>query len=155
MFSLIDDKAFSIKTSRLEKDFYLNSKVMTFPEAQNYCKNFDGYESYFVPINQTDENTFSGVVYVYRNGQSFKKASVIITTNGLGLISTNFIENYEGKLIKLGKIYSIKSHQIFDDENGGVGGIIIQADEIYNELDWQNHLALLRAEEDWLQPDEF
>ncbi len=154
MFDLNVDKSFGIKTSRLEKDFYLNSTVMTFSEAQDYCKNFDGYESYFVPINQTDENNFSGVVYVYRNGHPFKKAGIMITTSGLGFTAMNFIENYEGQLIKLGEIYSIKPHQIYKDGADDVGGIIVQVDEIYNQHDWQNYLALLRAEDEWLQPPE-
>ena len=71
----------------------------------------------------------------------------------MGLETHDFIENYEGKLVKLDKIWSIRACQYRKDDD--IGGAVFIVDDIYNEHDWQNYLALLRLEEDWLQPDDF
>ena len=56
-------------------------------------------------------------------------------------------------MVKLDKIRSLKAVQYREDDD--IGAIVFTVDDIYNEHDWQNHLALLRLEEDWLQPDDF
>mgnify|MGYP003414150107 CR=1 FL=1 len=153
MFNLNVDKAFDIKRSQLDKDFYLMKQIMAFSEVEDYCKNYQKYQSYFELIDKVDQNTYDGIGYTYKNSKSFKKVPIRVKTSGLGLETHDFIENYEGKLVKLDKIWSIRACQCRKDDD--IGGAVFIVDDIYNEHDWQNYLALLRLEEDWLQPDDF
>lgn len=154
MFNLNTDKAFSIKRSKLDEDFYLQKQIMSFSEAEDYCKNYQKYQSYYILLNRIDSNTFDGLGYIYQNGKAFKKVQIRVHTAGLGFEEYNFDKNYEGKLVKLDKIWSMRSCHYRSDEDD-IGAVVLIVDDIYTEHDWQNHLALLRLEEDWLQPDEF
>lgn len=154
MFSLNTDKAFNIKRSKLDEDFYLMKKIMTFSEAKEYCNNYQKYQSYFELTDRVDENTYDGIGYTYKNDKAFKKIPIRVKVSGLGLETRNFIENYEGKLVKLDKIWSMRVCHYRNDEDD-IGAVIFTVDDVYNEFDWQNHLALLKLEDEWLQPDNF
>lgn len=153
MFSLISDKAFSIKASELHKKFYLQKEIMTFSETKSYIENFKDYESYFEVLDHVNDTTFDGITYTFKNNKHFKRIPIRVHVSGIGLTNHEFIENYEGKMVKLDKIRSLKAVQYRKDDD--IGAIVFIVDDIYNEHDWQNHLALLRLENDWLQPDEF
>lgn len=155
MFSLIGDKAFNTSISKLRRDFYLNKQVMTFSEAQEYCKNFKKYDSRFELFDRDDQNTFQGVAYAYLNNKPYKDVKIQVRTTGLGISSDLFGKYYEAVPIRLGNILSIRALDLYSDEKDSVGAIVIQVDEIYDELDWQNYETLLKLEDDWLQPDDF
>lgn len=152
MFNTSIDEAFKYKASQLHKKFYLLKEVMNFSEANDYADNFKNYQSYFELFNQVNDTTFDGVAYTYHNGQHFKKIPLRVQVSGLGMPFKRFAEDYEGKIVKVDHIRDLKPvHYREDDE---IGAVKIFADEIYNEHDWQNHLVLLRAEQEWLQPDD-
>lgn len=153
MFFLNTDKAFNIKASELHEKFYLQKEIMTFSETKSYVKNFKDYDSYFEVLDRVDNTTFDGIAYTFKDNKHFKKVPIRIRTAGIGLTNHRFIEDYEGKLVKPEKIWSMKACQYRKDDD--IGAVVLVADDIYNENDWQNHLVLLRLEEDWLQPDEF
>jgi hypothetical protein len=154
MFNLNIDKAFNIKRSQLDYDFYLQKQIMSFSEVEDYCKNYHEYESYYVLLNRIDNNSFDGLGYTYKNGEPFKKVQIRVHTGGLGFEEYYFDKNYEGKLVKLDKILSMRPCHYRSDEDD-IGAVVLTVDDIYTEHDWQNHLVLLKLESDWLQPDDF
>lgn len=155
MFSLIGDKAFNTSVSKLRQDFYLMKQTMSFQEAQAFCKDYKKYDTHFELFDRTNANQFEGIAYPYLNGKAFKKVRVQIRTSGLGMSSDIFNKYYEGVPIKLGNIISMNALELYPNNDESVGAIIIQVDNIYDKLDWQNYQTLLRLEEDWIQPDEF
>lgn len=146
------DEAFRYKASQLHKKFYLQNEIMTFSEAKEYANNFKDYQSYFELFNQVDGVTFDGVGYTYYNSQHFKKIPIRIQVSGLGMPFKRFAEDYEGKIVKLDQIRNLEAIEYRSDAD--IGGVKIFADDVYNERDWQNHLTLLRVENDWLQADD-
>lgn len=152
MFNTNIDEAFKYKASQLHKKFYLLKEIMNFSEANNYVDNFKNYQSYFELFNQINDTTFDGVGYTFLNGKHFKKIPIRVQESGLGMPFDRFAEDYEGKIVKLDHIRGLKAVHYREDDD--IGGVKIFADEIYNEHDWQNHLTLLRVENDWLQPDD-
>lgn len=151
------DEAFRYKASQLHKKFYLLKEVMNFSEANDYVDNFKNYQSYFELFNQINDTTFDGVAYTYHNGQHFKKIPLRVQVSGLGMPFKRFAEDYEGKIVKLDHIRDLEAvhyREVHYREDDDIGAVKIFADEIYNEKDWQNHLVLLRAEQEWLQPND-
>lgn len=146
------DEAFRYKASQLHKKFYLLKEVMNFSEANDYVDNFKNYQSYFELFNQISDTTFDGVAYTYHNGQHFKKIPLRVQVSGLGMPFKRFAEDYEGKIVKLDQIRNLEAIEYRSDAD--IGGVKIFADDVYNERDWQNHLTLLRVENDWLQSDD-
>lgn len=146
------DKSFSIKASQLHDEFYLQKEIITFSEAKEYVNNFKDYQSYFELFNQVDNVTFDGVGYTYHNGQHFKKIPIRTQVSGLGMPFKRFAEDYEGKIVKLDHVRDLEAVHYREDDD--IGGLKVFADAVYNERDWQNYLVLLRAEQEWLQPDD-
>lgn len=150
------DKSFMKCPEKLDKDFYKLSSAMTLGEAKDFAENLEN-EEFFVVLNTWySENSFSGIIYGYRNGKPYKRAFLHVVVSGLGITENQFLKYYENKTLKLGKMlekpygYAYRPEETGDD----IGGITVHVDGVYTEHDWQNEMALERLEADMLQPDD-
>lgn len=149
-------KEFSKTADEIQKDHYLLKDTMTLEEAQEYCATFskNKYESYFIPFNMdADGHTYYAGLYTYKNGKPYKHAGVRIYSYGFGLDEKRFIEDYQGKPIKL---VSLMENPHVEEHGQGFIDIVFKTyEDIFNEFDYQNYLTLQFCEQEWLEePDE-
>lgn len=137
-----------------ENQFKLKDKLTIKQAKKLVATHFTGYKTICRLYNQVDETTFDGEIFIYDEDlKPFATTPVRVRTTW-GLTDKRFIEDYQGKVVRFGReAEPAKAVDFWKEED--MGAVVFTVDEIYNDHDWQNHLALLSLENDRLQPDDF
>lgn len=137
-----------------EEKFKLSDKLTVDQTKELVATGFAGYLKACRLYNQIDETTFDGEIFIYDEDlKPFATTPVRVRTTW-GLTDKRFIEDYQGKVVRFGReVEPAKAVDFWKEED--MGAVVFTVDEIYNDHDWQNHLALLSLENDRLQPDDF
>lgn len=137
-----------------EEKFKLSDKLTINQVKKLVSTHFVGYSTLCRLYNQVDENTFDGELFVYTKGPKPFAAAPVRIHVAWGMDQKMFIEQYQGKLIHLGHESKFAKAVTFWKEED-MGAIVFYVDQIYNQHDWQNELALRSLEADMMQPDDF
>ena len=137
-----------------EDQFKLKDKLTIEQTRKLVATGFKGYKTICRLYNQADETTFDGEMFVYTEDlKPFATVPVRVHTTW-GLTDKRFIEDYQGKTVRFGReAEPARAVDFWKEED--MGAVVFTVDEIYNDHDWQNHLALLSLENDMLQPEDF
>lgn len=137
-----------------EKEFKLSDKLTADQAKELVATNFAGYLKACRLYNQVDETTFDGELFIYTKGfKPFASVPVRIHVTW-GLDDKRFIEDYQGKMVRLGRPNKAPKAVTFWKEED-MGAIVFDVEQVYNQHDWQNELALRSLENDMLQPEDF
>lgn len=137
-----------------EEKFKLKDKLTIDEVKSIVATHFAGFKTLCRLYNQIDDSTFDGEIFVYAKGlKPFATAPVRIHVTW-EVDQKRFIEDYQGKIIRLGHEIKPAKDVIFWKE-ANMGAIVFYVDQIYNQHDWQNELTLRALENEMLQPDDF
>ena len=137
---------------KLEDDFNLYKMKLTNEEAKAFVDGKLNVNCFYEAFELNNPRQIWGGVYMYKDNKPFRACSAYFNTYA-ELDEDYFENNYAWKPIWLGHEFSKEAKVFSKDED--VAYLEFNVNEIYNAFEWQNHLALLRLEEDWLQPDDY
>lgn len=109
-------------------------------------------EVFFLARDILTEKSFIGTAYFYKQGKPYRKAVARFDLTGWGMPETQFRRDFEGKVIKLGKQTGLPQlGSAVPEIKLDQAGIVYTVDQLYTEVSWNNHLALLGRDLDQLE----
>lgn len=144
--------AFKKTPEELTTDFR-SVKTATLREGRDLIEGEeDRLESFFIARDIIDEKSFIGTGYFYKASQPYRKALTRFDLTGWGMPEEQFRRDYEGKVVKLGKQTGLPQlGSAVPEIKLDQAGIVYTIDQLYTEVSWNNHLALLGRDLDQLE----
>lgn len=114
----------------------------------------EGLQVFFIARDIIDEKAILGSAYFYKQGIPYRKAVARFDLTGWGVSESKFRRDVEGQVVKLGKQTGLSQlGSAVPEINLDQAGIVYTVDQLYTEVSWNNHLALLGR--DLQQPPEY
>lgn len=114
----------------------------------------EGLQVFFIARDIIDEKAILGSAYFYKQGIPYRKAVARFDLTGWGVPESKFRRDVEGQVVKLGKQTGLSQlGSAVPEINLDQAGIVYTVDQLYTEVSWNNHLALLGR--DLQQPPEY